>query len=107
MKVRLKIKYLDENINEIFLDGIKEKNKYIYIHDNNIITIDKMNKIIKIKNKDSFNTIFLKEAYGMFEFEKRFVKYNIDIIELIILDKYIELTYKIDSERKFILEEIC
>lgn len=103
MKIKLDIELNNERYR---INAIKDNNKYIYSYKNSIITIDKENNTIKVKNKDTLNTMYLSNQYGIIEINNQKIKYEFSIIKLFISDNYIEFIYKIDEIKKFILEEI-
>lgn len=103
MKIKLNIKLNDTSYQ---VNAIKNNNEYIYKYENNIIIINKENKTIKVKNKDSINIMYLDKKYGIINIKKQKIKYNFDIIKLNILNNYILIIYKIDEINKFILEEV-
>ena len=92
------------------LNAIKKDNIYQYQLEGNIIKIEKCydSIVIIITNKEYNNKLFFKEydTYGVLSLGDSSSRYEIELIKLIILDKKIEIEYKIDDSFIFILEEI-
>lgn len=109
-KIKLKIKHIiDDEEKNYLVDAIQTDNKFIYSYDNYKFTIIKEKKRIVIKIiSDIINEIFFEEnsSYGIISINNEKIQYKIELINLKILDKIIEIDYKIDKINKFVLEEV-
>lgn len=106
-KVKLKVKHIiDDVIDEYIVYAIKSNNKYFYSHNENKFDIIKKEDEVHIKVTNSIiHEIFFRKinSYGIID--KKY-SYKIKLINLKILDKIIEIDYKVDSVNKFVLEEV-
>lgn len=109
-KVKLKIRHkLGNEEQNYIVKAIKDNDKYIYNYEKSKITIIKSNnQVVIINNSDIINEIYFdsNNSYGIFTINNEKIKYEVELIKLTILDKIIEIDYKIDTINKFMLEEL-